>query len=200
MEDKLVKLFKVKEDQLEKTLKEAVKKAVLIEERVNADRSLLSEAVAKISNYRQLNDAVKQEMQKQAEVLAPMLEESKQHELKITELRKNFLEKVASNARVKGKGKASLDHAGKIRAKFKALFRKKADIERLVYRLNLDLDEIKKELKALAKEATIVQLTSKSKKVQDVVSDFEGRFNKLNKKKEKFQKEVFSLMNQTRKF
>ena len=198
VEDKLAKLFKVKEDQLEKTLREAAKKTVLIEERVNADRSLLDETIAKIANYRQLNEVAKQELWKQEEALAPMLEESKQHERKIMELRRNFLEKAAAHAQVKGE--VSRNQAGKIQAKFKALFQKKANAERLANTLNSDLEEIKKELKALAEEATIVQLTSKSKKVADVVSDFEGGFNKLNKKKEKFQKEVFSLVDQMHKF
>ena len=197
-EERLAKLLKADQEQLELALNAALKKDYVIEEKLKSGKSVVDEAIAKVTSYKQLAELAKRDMQKQTETLAPLLEESRQHERKITELKKNFMEKVASESKVMDK--ASLNEAEKIRLRFKGLFQKKASAERIVYQLNSDLEGIKKELKELAKEAMVIQLTSKSKNVSEVVKDFEGKFQTLSQKKEKFQKEVYKLMNQLQKF
>ncbi len=197
-EESLAKLLKASQEQLEMTLKAAAKKAELIGEKLKSGRSVVDEAIERITNYKQLAAMAKQDMQKQAETLAPLLEESKQHERKIVELRKSFMDKVSAEANVRNK--ASQNEAEKIRSKFKALFQKKANAEHIVYQLNSDLEGIKKDLRALAQDAMVVQLTSKSKNVSEAVKDFEDKFSSLSQKKEKFQKEVYKLMNQLQKF
>ncbi len=197
-EEKLAKLLKADQEQLEIALNAAAKKDYLIEEKLKSGKTVVDEAIAKVTNYKQLAALAKQDMQKQSETMAPLLEESRKHERKIAELKNSFMEKVASQTKVIDK--ASQDEAEKIRARFKALFQKKASVERIVYQLNSDLDEIKNELKALAKEAMVIQLTSKSKNVAEVVKDFDVKFKKLSQKKENFQKEVYKLMDQLQKF
>ena len=196
-EESLAKLLRADQEKLEKTLKEAAVKAEVIEEKLSNGKSVVDDVINKIMSYKQLAEAAKQDLQKQGETLAPLIEESKQHERKIIELRKDFLDRVAVQA--KESTKAGQNEAGKMRQKFKALFEKKAGAERLVYQLNSDLEDIRKELKALSQEATVVQLTSKSKNVTQVVGEFENKFRTLNQKKDKFQKEVYKLMNQLQK-
>lgn len=197
-EESLDKLLRANEEQLEMMLKAAAKRAELIEEKLKSGRSVVDEAIERIINYKQLAAVAKQDMQAQAETLAPLLEESRQHERKIVELRKSFMQKVSAEAKVVNK--ASQNEPEKILSKFKALFQKKANAENIVYQLTSDLDGIKKDLRALVQEAMVIQLTSKSKNVAEVVKDFEGKFRTLSQKKEKFQKEVYKLMNQLQKF
>ena len=184
-------LMRYDEEALEKELQSVVKKAQLIEDKIRLDNSLISEAVQKITDFKELSEKVKVEVRKQEEVLTPLLVESKKHEEKIAELKRQFLEKVAGLAKDKSGLKPS--DAKAIQAKFEKFFAKKLAAESLVKRVTDDLEGLKNELRELSQEAMVIQLTSKSKKVADYVKEFEQKFNLLNERKGRFQDEVYKL-------
>jgi hypothetical protein len=190
-EQQIAELLKKTEAQLEKKLADIVAKAQSVDNQIKSEDSVVSVAAKKISDFRQISESAKVELMKQERELGPMLEESRKHEQKIAELRKRFFEKVSLIG--KTSNRLSADSARETRMKFKKLFDKKEEAERMVDKLTVDLNGLKSELKELLEEAMVMQATSKSKRVSDYVKEFEAKFTALSSKREKFQGEVAKL-------
>ncbi len=197
-EEKLAGLLKKNEEEIEQKLRRVFKEASDIEVKIRLDEPLISGTVKKIADFKRLSESAKSEIKKQEAALAPLIEESKKHEKNIAELKRRFLEKVSELP--KGKSGLSRSSANEMKSKFKQLFAKKDGAERLVNKLDADLNALKGELKALSEEAMVMRLASKSKPVADYVKEFEEKFNSLNEKKQKLQGELGQLAGTLKKF
>ncbi|MBN2454476.1 hypothetical protein JXB11_02930 [Candidatus Woesearchaeota archaeon] len=186
-EEKLAKELMQKETVLEKKL---LAQAADFEKKVEGDREKMTEVMKKIAELNMLSEKLEVDIGKQKQAIGPLLAESKKYEEEVAAIRKKFVDKLSSS---KGKGAIKYSDIKRIRDDFNRLFGKKSDAEKLVTKLNKDVDELKKEFRDLSNEAMVVKLSSKSKKVAEYLKEFESKFDKLEAKKKSFGKEVQAL-------
>lgn len=192
-EEKIANLIKKDKAELERKLASLIQKSQLSQKRFQTSESLVNMTISRILHYKQQAEQSKEELEKQKLAFNPLFELSKKYEQKIGELKRKFLNQAYS-LELENKTLNKND-ARRIQAKFRKLFAKKTEAERIVNKLNTDVEGLKKELKDFVNEAMVLQLSSKSKKVSDYIKEYEQKFNALNKKKERFRGEMYKLVN-----
>jgi hypothetical protein len=184
-----------KEAMLEHKLLE---QANALQKKVEGDKGRIAGIMQKICDYTELSKRLHDDLEKQKLTIQPLLTESKEYEQNIAEIRKNFLKKITNTDKID----LSLSTADvkKVKEGFQRVFEKKDYAEKLLGKLDFDLVSLKKEFHELSKEASVIKVSSKSKKMSEYIKNFEDKFAALDEKKENFKKEVNALSSTFKKF
>jgi hypothetical protein len=188
-EEKLARKIMEREATLERSL---LTQACNLQKKVNTDKGKIAGVIQKIMEYTDLSKRLQADIEKQKLSIQPLLNESKEYEQSICEIRQQFIKKVTSANRNLNLSLSTAE-VKRVRDGFQQMFAKKDYAEKLMSRLNMDLDTMKKEFHDLAKEAMILKASSKSKKMSEYTHAFEEKFAALTAKKEDFKKELANL-------
>ncbi|MFH1181602.1 MAG: hypothetical protein V1702_01465 [Candidatus Woesearchaeota archaeon] len=188
-EEKTARKIMESEALLERRLLE---QASALQKKVEGDKGKIAGVMGKISDFTELSKKLQADLERQKSCIEPLLNESRAYEQSISEIRQKFLTKV-TGANRNLKLSLSSEDVKKVKEGFQRVFEKKDYAEKLINKLNSDLEGMKKEFRELSNEAMVVKLSTKSKKVADYVRDFEEKFNALDARKENFKKEVNTL-------
>jgi chromosome segregation ATPase len=169
-----------------------LEQANALQAKVENDKGKIAGVMQKISDFTGLSKKLQADLEKQKGCITPLIDESRAYEQSIADIRQKFLKNVTSKNRNLNLSLSGED-VKKIKDGFQRVFEKKDYAEKLINKLNSDLEDMKKEFHELSSEATVLKLSTKSKKVAEYVKDFEEKFNALNTKKENFRKEVTTL-------
>ncbi|MEK6876887.1 MAG: hypothetical protein AABX63_05705, partial [Nanoarchaeota archaeon] len=173
------KLIKKKIDDLRQLIKKVEGKAMEEEESIKNSEQ-------RIQNLEMLAKKTQETVEKERAIIEPLIEES----IEQTEKIKRIQDRVVSKILSKEKKLKGFKNASK---KLKDFFNKKLGVLSLIEKVNLDRNELEKELIELIKKAKSFQLSSKSADVGAQITDMEKKFKDVDKKKAVFEGEVKEL-------
>jgi len=189
-EETIARLHQKSEAELEKKLLSIVEQAKAYEEKMKQDRLQVDATINEIISLKDRSKKAAEGVELQKMKLVELIEESKKRDAKIEQLRQKFLHKIFPK-RLQG---LSTEDINKVRGQFNKLFTQKIEAEKLINKLNTDVTALKKDLKDLSDEAMVMELRSKSKTVADYTKEFEKKFSKVNREKNKFHQEIRKLL------
>jgi chromosome segregation ATPase len=190
-EEQMAKRIMENEAVLEKKM---LAQACKLAEKIESDRGKVAGVMKNVAELGALSQRLEIGLKDKKISVAPLIEESKQYEAAVAEIKEKFLSKITS-AHKNLQANLSMQEINKIKVNFTKVFSKKEDAQKLLDKLNGDLIELKKEFHQLANEALVIKASTKSQKVTEYVADFEQKYNALEEKKETFRKEVTGLSN-----
>ena len=155
----------------------------LIEKRATEEDSAIKNSESHIERLNNLVEDVKQHVEEEKAVIAPLLEKSKVQERKVLELQNQIVEKIAKNQK-------DFENIKNITRKVNEFFEKKLAIIELVDKVNRDRNDLEKSLLQLMKKAKSFQLTAKSGDVGRELLDLEKKFSEVDAKKNMFLEEL----------
>ncbi len=157
-----------------------------VEDRANQKEESIKNSEQHIRNLELLAKKTQERLEKEKEIIEPLVEQSINQTKKVKDLQDKILEKIAAKEKkLKGVKKAS--------EKMKAFFQKKMGVLGLIEKVNKDRNDLEKELIELIKKAKSFQLSSKSKDTGAQIVNLENKFEEVNKKKTLFEDELKKL-------
>ena len=171
---------------LNKRLTELKAMIGLIEKKMQDEDASIKNSELHIEKLSLLADEIKQRVDEEKSIMAPLIEKSKEQERKVLEIQDKIIKKIAQK-------KKKVADVRNVTKKVKEFFDKKLAVVNLVDRVNKDRDELEKSLIELIKKAKSFQLTSKSGDVGRQMIDLEKKFSDVNKKKTQFEEELKKL-------
>ncbi len=190
-EQEVAAMLKKSEEALERRLQTILAQAKQFETKFEHDQLLVDGTIKKIQQLKQLSEQAKKDITTQKKNMDPLLQESKKYETELKRLKKQFLDKISATD-IK-QSALNAKEITQLRAEFEQFFNKKTNAEKIIGELTAELTDMKKDLKDLTEEAALVKLSTKTKKVEDYVKDFEKKFDKLEAKRNKFKTDMGKL-------
>lgn len=193
--------FEIKGKQL-KTLEEKEKQLM---ERLNGIYELTKETQGKISSgqkdiatteqdisslERKAKD-IETQIQKKKASIQPIVDKVKDSEKQITTLQNQILAKVKEKS---SSIKSQVKEGELATKKFETFFKKKKEIEAILEQIDRDKEDLRQELGVLVKKATSFDVATKSTNIKVHVCELEKELKKVETKKDKFKKELSSLL------
>ena len=189
-EEKILERDKVEANSLEESEK-------LVQHKLNDVRSLIQKIEAKakteeegiknvrghIQNMEILAKAAEAKIEKEMDIIEPLVNQSQLQMKKIKELQGAVIGKIESKEKKLGKAK-------KASKKMKEFFKKKMGVLDIIEKVNKDRNDLERELIGLIRKAKSFQLSSKSRDVGTEIVDLEKRFNDVDEKKKAFEQEL----------
>lgn len=185
-EKKSVLSLEESEDLLKKKLSSLKSMIDDIEKKIKDEDLAIGSSKEHINNLKNLTKTMKTSLISEKENFRPLLKESKEQEAKMKKLEKSILEKI----RIKEK---KMQLAKDSSEKFKKFFDEKIRVINLIDDVNKERDLLQKDLLELIKKAKSFHLTSKSKDLTKDMLALEKKFNEVDEKKVRFEKDFKKL-------
>lgn len=157
-----------------------------VESKVTAEEESVKASESNIQKLILMAEDAKSRVEKEKELIDPLVEKSKSQTESIKNLQDRIIQKIMSKEKkLKGVKKASQE--------MKKLFKKKLGVLGIIETVNKDRNNLQKELIELIKKAKSFQLSSKSADVGKEMADIEQKFMDVDNKKKVFEKELKNL-------
>ncbi len=172
-------LMRKKVSQFQETIKK-------ISEVVSGQEKMLSDAEERIKSLNKLGEKVKREIEKKKERGKELIKESRQHKEQILNMQDGVLHKIQKKREAISK---NVDQGKTSTEKFRKFFKKKSEIEKLVKNLENEKNSIEESLIALIRKAKAYHLSTSSSALKNHTKEVEETFDKIKKKKTRFDQE-----------
>ena len=157
-----------------------------LEQNIDAEDETIKNSETQIGRLKNLSSQIKIRVEKEKNMIEPLIEKSKQHEKKISELQNKVLQKILEKEQ-------KLQKAKKVSPKIKNFFDKKMKVVNFIDKINQDRDALEKDLIGLVKKAKSFQLTSKSADTGKEILELEKKFKDVDGRKKVFEEEYKRL-------
>ena len=182
--------LKEKEGIINRKLSRFEKDILAINQAIEEGRLVMEHSKKRIENLNKLAEEIKKELVSKKELAAELLKESEDKKKKISEIQKEILEKIEKD---KQKISEEIGRGKSPTKKFREFFNKKSEIEKLIHDMDAQKDQLEYELISLIKKAKVFHLSSSTLGLKDHTKELEEKFEKIKKKKDKFEEEVVRL-------
>jgi len=129
---------------------------------------------------------------KEREKIDPLVKETHIQEEQILETQEEIVKKVVQKRKEIAQNVEESTHAAD---KFKKFFEQKSEVEKLIKKVDQDKELLQQELAELIKKAHAFDLASKKSDVKKYITELNAKFKQIEKKREKFKKEINKLIN-----
>ncbi|MBI4439263.1 hypothetical protein HY640_04990 [Candidatus Woesearchaeota archaeon] len=182
-------LMRKNEEILKERLRKIEEARKLMEEQVAREEGNVNKLKASLEEMKILSEKVRKGIDLRKNELAPMMEQSRQHQKKIEEMQSGIIDKIVQKNRDIGK---TIEDTKRAKERFEQLFDQKAKIDLLMDKIDADMNKLKYELAGLVSQARIIALVKKGKSDKSI-AELEKKFREAEGKKKGFEKDVFML-------
>ncbi len=182
-------LLRKNEDILRSRLRKIQDAAKMMEDQIRKEDSGIAQIRGEISRMKRFAEQLRQFIESREKDIAPLMERSRLHQKKIEDMEEKIIQKVIARKKEIG---STVSETRKVKEKFERFFEQKVNIDVMMDRINTDLSKLKQELNALIVEARMLEL-SNPKRLSKHVGDLEAKFDAAERKRQKFEKEIFAL-------
>ena len=163
-----------------KSLKDIVKN---IESKAKTEEESVKISEEHIKKFKLMADKIKDRIEKEKNLIEPLVEKSKNQTEKMKQLQDTIIKKMRDKEK-------KLKNAKQASKKIQALFKRKMEALNLIEKVNKDKNDLKNGLIALLKKAKSFQLSSKSIDAGKEMTDLERKFKEVDTKRKSFETEL----------
>ncbi len=191
IKEKHLKSLEEKETHLKEKLKELYDLTNSIHEKIEEEEKDIDVTEKDINALEKTAERIEKEVQEKKSAINPLLNKVKEHEKEILRIQEKILNKVRQKT---AEIRSQVKEGEGATEKFEAFFSKKKQIENMIDNIEKNKEDLRNELIRLTKKATTFDVATKSTNIRSHIADLEKELKNVESKKDKFKKQLNSLL------